>query len=142
MHLDLTRITSHPTIWYSMKGNCVMKRNQVITTATLLIFLLLGSAFGVMTVGAQDAAPQVWLSSEIAEASEGQEFTVTVNIAGASAVYGGSFQLLYDPLVFEVVLVEEKAVTPGAFFGEEPSFALKNTVDAANGVVDYALTLT
>jgi hypothetical protein len=119
-----------------------MKRNKNIATATLIMGLLCWSVLTALAVGAQDTTPQFWLSSEIAEAAEGQEFTVTVNVAGASAVYGGSFQLLYDPLVFEVVLIEEKAVMPGAFFGEEPSFALKNTADAANGIVDYALTLT
>ena len=33
------------------------------------------------------------------------------------------------------------AVTPGGFFEGKPGFTLKNTADAASGVVDYALTL-
>lgn len=92
------------------------------------------------TAGAQDATPRIWLSSELADVTSGQEFTVTVNVAGTHAVYGGSFQLSYDPALFEVVQVENQAVAPGAFFGAGPSFTLKNT--GVDGLVDYALTLT
>lgn len=106
-------------------------------------FVLISIIIFVMTAwtaGAQDSSPRVWLSSEIAEATAGQEFTVTVNVAGTNAVYGGSFQLTYDPTQVEVILAENLAVTPGAFFGAGPSFTLKNT--AVDGVIDYALTLT
>jgi len=121
------------------KGNRVMKYPKTITSLICLLSLLLSGALA--TVGAQDSL-RIWLSSEIAQATAGQEFVVTVNVTGANQVYGGSFQLLYDPQVFEVILVDNQAVSPGAFFGSEPSFALKNMVDATTGTVDYALTLT
>ncbi len=96
----------------------------------------------VWIAGAQDSTPRIWLSSEVAQATVGQEFNVTVNVGGAAQIYGGSFQLLYDAQAFEVLLDNNKAVTPGAFFGDAPSFPLKNSADAALGTVDYALTLT
>lgn len=106
----------------------------------LLITLLVIAQ--VWMAGAQDSTPRSWLSSDVAQATTGQEFNVTVNVGGAVQVYGGSLQLLYDAQAFEVVLENEMAVTPGAFFGELPSFPLKNSADATAGTVDYALTLT
>jgi hypothetical protein len=106
----------------------------------LLITVLVISQ--VWMAGAQDSTPRSWLSSEIDQATAGQEFNVTVNVGGAVQVYGGSLQVLYDAQAFEVVLENEQAVTPGAFFGDAPSFPLKNSADAAAGTVDYALTLT
>jgi hypothetical protein len=109
--------------------------------AGLLLTTLLVIA-QVWMAGAQDSTPRSWLSSEIDQAIAGQEFNVAVNVGGAVQVYGGSLQLLYDAQAFEVVLENEQAVTPGAFFGDAPSFPLKNSADAASGTVDYALTLT
>lgn len=96
----------------------------------------------VWVAGAQDTTPRIWPSAELDQAVAGQEFTVEVHVGDASQVYGGSFQLLYDPQAFEVVLNQNNAVTPGAFFGSAPSFPLKNSADPAAGTVDYALTLT
>lgn len=109
--------------------------------AVLLLITLLVITQAWMA-GAQDSTPRSWLSSEVAQATTGQEFNVTVNVGGAVQVYGGSLQLLYDAQAFEVVLENELAVTPGAFFGDSSSFPLKNSADAAAGTVDYALTLT
>lgn len=106
----------------------------------LLITLLVISQ--VWLAGAQDSTPRIWLTSEVAQATTGQEFNVTVNVGGAVQVYGGSFQLLYDAQAFEVVLDSAMAVSPGAFFGDSPSFPLKNSADVAAGTIDYALTLT
>lgn len=106
----------------------------------LLISLLVITQ--VWMAGAQDSTPRSWVSSEIDQAVAGQEFNVNVNVGGAVQVYGGSLQLLYDAQAFEVVLENDKVVTPGAFFGDAPSFPLKNSADAAAGTVDYALTLT
>ena len=96
----------------------------------------------VWIAGAQDTTPRFWLTYPIQQATAGQEFTVTVNVGGADQVYGGSFQLQYDPQSFEVVVTDSKAVTPGPFFGDAPSFPLKNSADVTGGTVDYALTLT
>lgn len=109
---------------------------------TITIFFIILLAFAATAVGAQEAAPRFWLSSDVSQAATGQEFLVTVNVAGAQGVYGGSFQVQYDPTAFEVIAVDSKAVQPGPFFEGGPSFALKNTADPAGGVVDYALTLT
>jgi hypothetical protein len=124
------------------RGNWVMKRNQTITIAIILMSLALWTALTALTVGAQDITPQIWPSAEVAEAVAGQEFTVSIRVTGASQVYGSSFQLAFDPTAFEIVLVNEKVVTTGEFFNDGPSFALKNTVDATSGVIDFALTLT
>jgi hypothetical protein len=108
----------------------------------ILLISLLFFAFSAAGVGAQDSSPRVWLSSDVSQATAGQEFTVTVNVAGAVGVYGGSFQLQYDAEAFEVISPDGKAVIPGAFFEGGPSFALKNSADAATGLIDYALTMT
>jgi|GEM_PF-1283558 len=115
-------------------------RGKQFYNGLLLITLLLIAQ--VWITGAQDSSPRIWLSSEVAQVTAGQEFAVTVNVGGTTGVYGGSFQLLYDALVFEVLFDNNQAVTPGAFFGSAPSFPLKNSADAAAGTVDYALTLT
>jgi hypothetical protein len=112
------------------------KSYAVLLLITLLVITQVWMA------GAQESTPRSWLSSEVAQAIAGQEFNVTVNVGGAVQVYGGSLQLMYDAQAFEVVLDNDKAVTPGAFFGDSPSFPLKNSADAAAGMVDYALTLT
>ena len=96
----------------------------------------------VWIAGAQDTTPRIWLTSPVEQATAGQEIIVTVNVGGANQVYGGSFQLLYDTQAFEVVVTDSKAVMPGSFFGDAPSFPLKNSADATGGTVDYALTLT
>jgi hypothetical protein len=96
----------------------------------------------VWIAGAQDVTPRFWLSSEIQHAVAGQEFEVAVNVGGATQIYGGSFQVLYDAQAFEVIVTDNKAVTPGAFFGSAPNFPLKNSADPATGTIDYALTLT
>jgi Cohesin domain len=75
------------------------------------------------------------------QATAGQTVTVDVNISGATGIYGGSFKLTYDPQFFEIVQTDNKPVTPGAFFADEPGFALRNVVDPAAGTVEYALTL-
>jgi hypothetical protein len=110
-----------------------------VCIALLMMSLLLVSVF---TAGAQDSTPRIWLSSGIAQATAGQEFDMAVNVSGASGIYGGSFQVIYDTQAFEVVLDGDKAVTPGAIFGTAPSFPLKKSADPAQGTIDYALTLT
>jgi hypothetical protein len=106
----------------------------------VIVFVLLFT-FGLFTVGAQDNSPQVYLNPDKADAVGGDTITVTVNVSGAVGVYGGSFKLSYDPQAFEVVQTDNKAVTPGAFFANEPGFALRNTVDTTAGTIEYAITL-
>jgi hypothetical protein len=116
-----------------------MKGKQYSIGLFMMSLLLIAQ---VWIAGAQDTTPRIWLTSPVEQATAGQEFTVTVNVGGANQVYGGSFQLLYDTQLFEVVVTDTKAVTPGSFFGDAPSFPLKNGADAMGGTVDYALTLT
>lgn len=104
-------------------------------------FLLVMALVGVWTVGAQDNAPQLQFVPDKAQAAAGDTITVTVNVGGAVGVYGGSFKLSYDPQAFEVVQTDNKVVTPGAFFANEPGFPLRNVVDAAAGTIEYAITL-
>lgn len=114
-----------------------MKGKQFSIGLVMLSLFLIAQ---VMIAGAQDSTPRIWPTSPVEQATAGQEFDVAINVGGADQVYGGSFQVTYDPQAFEVVLTDSKAVTPGAFFGDAPSFPLKNTAEA--GTVDYALTLT
>ena len=106
-----------------------------------VIVFVLSLAVGLFTVGAQDNAPQVQLSPDKTQAAAGDTVTVTVNVTGAVGVYGGSFKLSYDPQAFEVVQTDNKPVTPGAFFANEPGFALRNAVDTSAGTIEYAITL-
>ena len=107
----------------------------------LAIVLVLSFALSLFTVGAQDNPPQLQLSPDKEQAAAGDTITVTVNVVGAVGVYGGSFKLSYDPQAFEVVQTDNKAVTPGAFFANEPGFALRNVVDTTAGTIEYAITL-
>lgn len=107
----------------------------------LVIVLVLSFALSLLTVGAQDNAPQLQLSPDKQQAATGDTITVTVNVVGAVGVYGGSFKLGFDPQSFEVVQTDNKAVTPGAFFANEPGFALRNVVDTTAGTIEYAITL-
>ncbi len=107
----------------------------------LTIVFVLSFALSLFTVGAQDNEPQLQLSPDKEQAAAGDTITVTVNVVGAVGVYGGSFKLSYDPQAFEVVQTDNKAVTPGAFFANEPGFALRNVVDTTAGTIEYAITL-
>lgn len=113
-----------------------MQSKKIITFVLSVVLLIIANVF---VVAAQEVTPRVWLASDIAQASAGQEFTVTINVDDAVQIYGSSFKLAYDPELFEVVLTNGKAIAPGAFFQDQQGFELKNT--AASGVVDYALTL-
>ncbi len=115
-----------------------MKYTQKLSYAIVFVLLF---AVGLFTVGAQDNPPQVQLSPDKAQAAAGDTVTITVNVAGAVGVYGGSFKLSYDPQAFEIVQTDDKPVTPGAFFANEPGFALRNAVDTATGTIEYAITL-
>jgi hypothetical protein len=83
------------------------------------------------------------LVSEAEQITSGQEFAVAINIQGGSQLYGGSFEITYDPALMEVIPGENNvAITPGTFFGAGPSFTLTNAADASLGSITYALTLT
>ncbi|MBC6936744.1 MAG: hypothetical protein DWB42_13015 [Chloroflexi bacterium] len=113
-----------------------MKLQRVLTIILVLSVLMM--AFS--SAGALDAAPRVWLSAAAEQAAAGQSVVITVHIAGAAQIYGGSFELAYDPEVLEVVLAEGgEAVQPGDFFGSAPNFPLMNSAGA--GVIEYAMTL-
>ncbi|MBZ0286087.1 MAG: cohesin domain-containing protein, partial [Anaerolineae bacterium] len=117
-----------------------MKGKQFSIGLFMMSLLLVAQ---VWIAGAQDStSPRSWLETSIEQATAGQEFSVTVNVGGTAQVYGGSFQLQFDPQAFEVVVTDSKAVTPGPFFGDAPSFPLVNNADTGKGTVDYALTLT
>jgi hypothetical protein len=107
----------------------------------LMISLLLIVAGAALAVG-QAAGPLVRLVIEADSVTVGQEFVVTLRIDDAADIYGGSFRLVYDPQALEIVLVDDKAVTPGGFFAGQPGFTLKNSVDVQQGEIEYALTLT
>jgi Cohesin domain len=112
-----------------------MKVRSLITLiAASLALMLIG------IISAQETSPRVWLSSDMQQVTTGQAFTVTINVADAVGVYGGSFKLAYDPQALEVVLADNKAVVPGAFFNASSNFTLANT--ANGGIVEYAMTLT
>lgn len=110
---------------------------------TSLFVLALVWSFAVSAVGAQDSlnAPTLSIAADAEQAAVGQTVNLTVNVSGAMNVYGTSFKIAYDPSAFEVVATDGKAVTPGAFFANEPGFALRNIADASQGVIEYALTL-
>lgn len=114
-------------------------------TKTLISFLIMIASLFVMNAvitGAQEITPRLWLSPESLQAQPGQEVTVTVNIADAIGVYGGSFKLAYDPEALEVVSADNYVVSAGEFFEGRPSFTLKNSANAQEGMIEYALTLT
>lgn len=97
---------------------------------------------GTLIIAAQDGGAQLWLDPEAQSVSAGEVFSVAVRVGDAVGIYGGSFKLIYDPAALEVVIDENVVVTPGDFFGGQPGFTLKNSVDVEAGVVEYALTLT
>ncbi len=111
-----------------------LQRSLTIILVLSVLMMVFSSA------GAQDAQPRVWLSAATDQAAAGQSVEITVHIAGAAQVYGGSFELAYDPELLEVVLADGgEAVLPGDFFGDAPNFPLMNSAGA--GSIEYALTL-
>jgi hypothetical protein len=116
-----------------------MKIKSLISILIMMISLLVMNA---VITGAQENAPSLSLSPENIQVQPGQEFTVTINVADAAGVYGGSFKLVYDPQTLELLFPEDRAVTPGAFFDGQPSFVLKNSANVQEGAIEYALTLT
>jgi len=107
------------------------------------ILMMIASFFVMNAVitDAQEPLPRVWLSSQTQAVQSGQEFTVAINVANAVGVYGGSFKLVYDPQVLEVVPAGDNVVSAGDFFAAGPSFTMKNSVNAQDGTIEYALTL-
>jgi hypothetical protein len=116
-----------------------MKSRTLISILIMLTSLVVMNA---IIINAQETSPRLWLSPETLQTQPGQEFTVTVNVAEAVGVYGGSFKLAYDPQVLEVVINDNQVITPGDFFEGRPSFTLKNSANVQEGVIEYALTLT
>jgi len=106
-----------------------------------LLITLVFALTGVIWVSAQGTVAQVALTTPISEVNAGDTFTLTIEIAEAVGVYGGSVRLTYDPLLLAVIAPENQPVTPGDFFAAGPSLPMKNTVDAASGTINYALTL-
>lgn len=111
---------------------------QIALFVSLIVLVLFAQVFA---AGAQSPDPRLTLVPDVTEATVGQTVTVNVTISGAAGVYGGSFKLSYDPQLFELVQTDNKPVTPGAFFADEPGFALRNAADTSVGTVEYALTL-
>jgi hypothetical protein len=116
-----------------------MKSKTLISLLIMLVSLFVMNA---VITDAQETSPRLWLSPATFQAQPGQEFIVTVNVAEAAGVYGGSFKLAYDPQVLEVVINDNQVFTAGDFFDGRPSFTLKNSANAQQGVIEYALTLT
>ncbi len=116
-----------------------MKSKTMFSILIMALSLFIMSA---VITGAQETPAQLWLSPGTLQVQPGQEFTVTVNVADAVGVYGGSFKLAYDPQVLEVVISDNRVITAGDLFEGRPSFTLKNSANAQEGVIEYALTLT
>jgi hypothetical protein len=116
--------------------------NHKLIWTSLIVFALVWS-FALGAVGAQDTinAPTLSIAADAEQAAVGQTVNLTVNVSGAVNVYGTSFKIAYDPSAFEVIVTDGEAVAPGAFFANEPGFALRNIADASQGVIEYALTL-
>jgi hypothetical protein len=116
-----------------------MKSKTLISALIMLTSLVVMNA---VIINAQETPPRLWLSPETVQTQPGQEFTITVNVAEAVGVYGGSFKLAYDPQVLEVVTSDNEAIRAGDLFEDRPSFTLKNSANVQEGVIEYALTLT
>ncbi len=106
---------------------------------TIIIIIIVLSAS--LWVAAQDTVAQVTLTAPVSQVNAGDTFTLTIDVAEAVGVYGGSVKLAYDPLLLAVVPMDSQVVILGDFFEAGPSVVLKNTVDASTGIIDYALTL-
>jgi len=120
------------------ENDCTMTRKL-----TFALIILATLSLMVSVAGAQDSAPRVWLLSEVDQFTSGQEFAVAIQIDGGNQLYGGSFEVVYDPALMELIPGENNvAITPGSFFGAGPSFTLSNAADIRLGSITYALTLT
>ena len=103
--------------------------------------LLLGLVTLVAVALAQNDQAEVWVSVSMNEVQADDEFVATIHIQNAAGVYGSSIKLAFDPQVLSVVPQAEGAVEPGDFFAGQPELTLRNGVDSANGLIEYALTL-
>lgn len=70
----------------------ICKRVGSLMLSLLLVFSLLSSTLAVQTYAA--TVPE--LSAESKSVSPGEQFSITVNLANATSVYGGNFTLQYD----------------------------------------------
>lgn len=70
----------------------ICKRVGSLMLSLLLVFSLLSSTLAVQTYAATAPA----LSVESKSVSPGEQFTIAVNLANATSVYGGNFTLQYD----------------------------------------------
>lgn len=70
----------------------IYKRAGGLILSLLLVFSLFSSTLAVQTYAATAPA----LSAESKSVSAGEQFTVAVNLANATSVYGGNFTLQYD----------------------------------------------
>ena len=107
----------------------------------LLTIITILTSLGVFWVFAQNNVAQVSLTTPVSQINAGDTFTVTIDVADAVGVYGGSVQMTYDPLLLAVVPAGELVVTPGDLFAAGPSVGMRNVADPAAGIIDYALTL-
>ncbi len=91
--------------------------------------------------GHRNTSTNLLLTAPTEQVATGDTVTVSIQIENVENVYGGRVKVSYDPNLFEVVLNENSAVTAGDFFTGQPGMTLRNAVDSAAGIVDYALTL-
>lgn len=103
---------------------------------TLLPFVML---IAVLPAAAQSST--ISLSAPVEQVRAGETFAVTIQVQDVVDVYGGSIQLAYDPQLLEVIETEDKAVTPGDLFANQPGFSVRNAADPVSGSIEYVLTL-
>lgn len=83
---------------------------------------------------------QIALDAPAAPLAAGEVFTVRIQVADVTGVYGGNLELRYDPQALEALVMDNQTViAPGDFFGDRPGFTLKN--GATDGRIEYAITL-
>ncbi len=117
-----------------------MKRLSQTKHLLALAWLLLGWA----TAAAQSAATVSLAPAEPVLAA-GETTTLTIQVAGASDLYGVELHLQYDPAVLQVLDADVNQagvqLRPGDLLDPGAGFTVANRADNEAGALDYAITL-
>jgi len=118
-----------------------MKRRIVV----ICVVLLVAASLARWATAQSTEEPRLRLSAESMDWRVGQEVRVDVLVENAPIIYGADVQVIFDPVMLEVVDADEgtPGVQPGHgdFLDPEQSYILQYLANNATGVIDYALTL-
>jgi len=113
-----------------------MKLRRLALTFICCWGLVLWAVDSVVAQGAR-----IWLDPATLDLSPGSEGALDIRVESEVQLAGVEVHLKFDPALLEVVDVDTSAAGTQIAHGDflSPDFVVRNTVDPANGAVDYAI---